>query len=76
MTISWFGLQSHAGYSLSVAPQNRWEGDDVGHVLRSSELFRVEASRARVTQCGFKTVECATASDARGTIIEVALSPN
>jgi hypothetical protein len=44
--------------------------------LRSSDLFRVEASRARVTQCGFKTVECATAGDARGTIIEVALSPN
>jgi hypothetical protein len=23
-TVSWFGPQNHAGYSLSVVPQNRW----------------------------------------------------
>jgi hypothetical protein len=25
VTVSWFGTQNQAGFSLSVAPQNRWE---------------------------------------------------
>jgi hypothetical protein len=37
--VSWFGPQNHVGYGLSVAPQNRCEGDGVGHVLRSSACF-------------------------------------
>jgi hypothetical protein len=31
--ISWFGPQNQAGFSLSVAPQNRWSEVDVGHAL-------------------------------------------
>jgi hypothetical protein len=37
--ISWFGPQNHIDYSLLVTPQNRWEGDDVGHASRSSGLL-------------------------------------
>jgi hypothetical protein len=40
---------------LLVAPQNRRMKIDVGHALRSSGLFRVEASRTRVSQSGLKT---------------------
>jgi hypothetical protein len=46
--VSWFVSQNQAGYGLSVTPQNRWEGDGVGHVLRFSGLLRVEASRDRI----------------------------
>jgi hypothetical protein len=35
-TVSWFGPQNQVGYGLSIAPQNRWEGDSVGHALRST----------------------------------------
>jgi hypothetical protein len=44
----------------------------VGHVSRSSGLFRVEASLARVSQSGLKTGGGATTGGARGTIMEVA----
>jgi hypothetical protein len=57
---------------LLVAPQNRQEGDGVGHTSRSSGLLRVEASRARVSQSVLKTGGGATAGGARGTITEVA----
>jgi hypothetical protein len=43
----------------------------VGHTLRSSELLRVKASRARVSQSGLKTGGYVTAGGARGTIVEV-----
>jgi hypothetical protein len=56
---------------LSVAPQNRWEGDGVGHVLRSSSFLHVEASQARVSQSGLKTGTGAQAGGARGIITEV-----
>jgi hypothetical protein len=47
-----------------VAPQNRREDeDDAGHVLRSSGLLHVEASRARVSQSGLKTGGGATADE-------------
>jgi hypothetical protein len=70
--VSWFGPQNHAGYGLSVAPQNRREDEDgVGHASRSSNLLDVEASRARVFQSGPKTGGGVTASGARGTIVEV-----
>jgi hypothetical protein len=42
-----------------------------GHVSRSSGLLRVKASRARVSQSGFKTDGGVTAGGARGTITEV-----
>jgi hypothetical protein len=44
----------------------------VGHVSRSSGLFRVEASLARVSQSGLKTGGGATAGGAHGTIAEAA----
>jgi hypothetical protein len=43
----------------------------VGHASRSSGLFHVESSLARVFQSGLKTGLGATAGGARGTIIEV-----
>jgi hypothetical protein len=57
---------------LSVASQNRWEDDGVGHVFRSSGLLHVEASLARVFQSGLKTDGCVMTGGARGTITEVA----
>jgi hypothetical protein len=47
------------------------EGDSVGPVLRSSDLLRVEASRARVFQSGLKTGEGMTVGDARDIIMKV-----
>jgi hypothetical protein len=58
--------------SLSVVPQNRRREVDTGHASRSSSLFRVEASLARVSQSGLKTGRGATTGGARGTIMEVA----
>jgi hypothetical protein len=72
VTVSWFGPQNHAGFDLSVAPQNRrWEVG-AGHALRSSDLLHVEASLARVSQSGLKTVGGATTDGARDTIAKVA----
>jgi hypothetical protein len=48
--ISWFGHQNQVGYGLSVVPQNRREGDGLRYVLRSSALFRMKASRVRVSR--------------------------
>jgi hypothetical protein len=70
--VSWFGSQNQAGYGLLVVPQNRREVDDVGHVLRSSGLLHVEASRPRVFQSGLKNDGGATTGGACGTIVEVA----
>jgi hypothetical protein len=76
-TVSWFGPQNQAGFSLSVAPQNRREVEDgAGHVSRTSSLLRVEANRAKVSQSGLKTGGGATAGGTRGTIADVALSPS
>jgi hypothetical protein len=56
VTDSWFGPQNQVGYGLSVAPQNRWEDEySAGHVSRSSDLLRLEVSRARVFQSCLKT---------------------
>jgi hypothetical protein len=44
----------------------------VGHASRSSGLFRVKASLARVSQYGRKTGGGAITGDARGTIAKVA----
>jgi hypothetical protein len=57
--------------SLSVAPQNRWEGIDVGHASRSSGLCHGKASQARVSQSGLKTGVGVTTGGTRGTIVEV-----
>jgi hypothetical protein len=40
-TVSWFGPQNQAGDDLSVAPQNRWEEDGMGHAVRSSGLIHL-----------------------------------
>jgi hypothetical protein len=70
--ISWFGPQNQAGYSLSVAPQNRWEDEDgAGHVSRSSGLLHVEASLVKVSQSDLKTGGGTTVGGARGTIAKV-----
>jgi hypothetical protein len=71
-TVSWFGPQNHAGFGLSIAPQNRWREVDVGHALRSSGLLHVEASLARVFQSNLKTGGGTTTSGARGPIAEFA----
>jgi hypothetical protein len=72
VTVSSFGPQNHVGFSLLVAPQNRWREVSVGHVSRSSGLLRLEASLARVSQSGLKTGGGTTVGGARGTIAEVA----
>jgi hypothetical protein len=60
------------GYSLSVAPQNRWEDEDgTGHALGSSGLLHLEVSRASVFQFCLKTGGGATVSDACRIITEV-----
>jgi hypothetical protein len=72
-TVFWYGPQNHAGYDLSVAPQNRREDKDgVGHVSRSSGFLRVKAGRARVSQSGLKIGVGTTASGACDIITEVA----
>jgi hypothetical protein len=48
----------------------------VGQALRSSDLLRVEASRAKVSQSDLKTGGGVTTSGAHGTIAEVAWSPS
>jgi hypothetical protein len=56
MMVSWFGPQNQVGYSLSVAPQNRWEDEDgAGHMLKSSVLCHLKASQGRVSQSSLKT---------------------
>jgi hypothetical protein len=45
---------------------------DTGHTSRSSGLLHMEASLARVSQSGLKTVGGATMGGACGTIAEVA----
>jgi hypothetical protein len=71
MTVFWFGPQNPAGYGLPVMPQNRREGNGMGHASRSSGLIRVEASRNRVFQSSLKTGGGVTMGGARGTIMEV-----
>jgi hypothetical protein len=72
VTVSWFGPQNQVGFGLSVAPQNRWREVGAGHASRSSDLLRVEASLARVSQSGLNTGGGTTMGGARGTIMEVA----
>jgi hypothetical protein len=69
--VSWFGPQNHASLGLSVVPQNRWEGDDVGHALRSSSLLRVEANLLKVFQSSLKTGGGAPVGGACATIVKV-----
>jgi hypothetical protein len=60
------------GFDLSVAPQNRRMEVGVGHASRSSGLFRVEASLARVSQSGLKTGGGTMMGGTHGTIAEAA----
>jgi hypothetical protein len=71
-TVFWFRPQNQAGHGLSVAPQNRRDGDGMEHTSRSSSLLHMEASQVRVFQSGLKTCRGETAGGARGTITEVA----
>jgi hypothetical protein len=71
-TIYWFSPQNQAGFSLSVAPQNQWRDDGVGHALRSDGLLHLELSSARVFQSGLKTGGGTTVCGACVTIVEVA----
>jgi hypothetical protein len=61
------------GDGLSVASQNRREGDDVGHASRSAGLLRMEANRVRVSQSGLKTGGGVMMSGARGIIAKITL---
>jgi hypothetical protein len=70
--ISWFGPQNQAGFSLLVAPQNRWREVSMGHASRSGGLLRLEASLSSVSQSGLKTGGGATTGGARDPITEVA----
>jgi hypothetical protein len=70
-TVSSFGPQNQSCYGLSVVPQNRWEGDGVGHALRSSGLLHVKISQVRVFLSGLKIVGGETVGGARCTIAEV-----
>jgi hypothetical protein len=72
VTVSWFGPQNQADFGLLVAPQNRRSEVGAGHAARSSDLLRVEASRARVSQSGLKTGGGTITGGAHGTIVEVA----
>jgi hypothetical protein len=67
-TVSSFGPQNQARYGLSVAPQNRREGDSGRHASRYIDLLRVEASRVRVFQFASRLVET------RRRVVHVALS--
>jgi hypothetical protein len=71
VTVSWFGPQNQAGFSLLIAPQNRQREVGVGHVSRFSSLLGVEASLARVSHSSLKTGGGATTGGARGIIVEV-----
>jgi hypothetical protein len=70
VTVSWFGPQNQVCFGLSVAPQNRRNEVGAGHVSRSSGLFYVEVSLARVSQSGLKTGGGVTTG---GAIAEIAL---
>jgi hypothetical protein len=74
VSIFWFGPQNQADFGLSVALQNRWMEDSAGHASRFGGLLRL--SHARVSESGLKTDGGATAGGARGTIVEVMLSPS
>jgi hypothetical protein len=74
--VSWFGPQNEVCYSLSVAPENRWEEDGAGHTLRSSGLLRVEASGTTISQSDIKTGGRAMAGGACAIIVEVASNPS
>jgi hypothetical protein len=69
MTIFWFGAQNQACFGLSVAPQNRRRDVGVRHASRSSDLFDVKASLARVFQSVLKTAGGAMTG---GAIVNVA----
>jgi hypothetical protein len=72
VTVSWFGPQNQASFSLSVAPQNRRMEVGVRHTSRSSVLIHVEASLAMIFQFGLKTGGDATTGGAHDTIVEIA----
>jgi hypothetical protein len=59
------------GFGLSVTPQNQQREVSAGHASRSSSLFSIETSLARVSQSGLKTGG-GVMGGACGTIAEVA----
>jgi hypothetical protein len=74
VTVSWFEPQNKAGFGLSVAPQNRRREVDVGHALRSNNLFRLEVNHAMISHSGLKTGGCVMMSGAHDIITEVVSS--
>jgi hypothetical protein len=48
-TVSWFRPQNQVGFDLSVASQNRWMEDGVGHPSRTDDLFQLKASHTMVS---------------------------
>jgi hypothetical protein len=71
-TVSWFVPKNQASFDMSVAPQNRWSEDGMGHASRSGGLLRLEASRVRVSQSSLKIGGGATMGSVYDTITEVA----
>jgi hypothetical protein len=69
--VSLFGHQNQAGFDLSVAPQNRWREDGVGHTSRSGGLLHLEVSHVMFFQSGLKTSGDWTACGASSTIADV-----
>jgi hypothetical protein len=72
VTVSCFGPQNQAGFSLSIVPQNRRREVSTGQASRSSGLLHVEGSLARVSQSGLKTGGGVMTGGVCGTIVEVA----
>jgi hypothetical protein len=70
-TVSSFGPQNQSCYGFLVVPQNRWEGDGVGHALRSNGLLHVKISRARVFLSALKIAGGETVGGAHCTIAKV-----
>jgi hypothetical protein len=73
VTVSWFETQNQACFSLSVAPQNRWRKNGVGHTSRSDGLFRLKVSHDRVSQSALKTDGGMTVDGAGSIITKVTL---
>jgi hypothetical protein len=58
-------------FGLSVVPQNRRREVSARHALRCSDLLRVKASMARVSQSVMKSGTGATTGGACGIIVNV-----
>jgi hypothetical protein len=71
-SVCWFVAQNQAGFSLSVASQNRRGEVGVGHMLRSCGLLCVKVCRARIFQFCLNTGGCMKTGGACDTNVNVA----